>query len=64
MMVNQSLFTKPPIIRWELVNIINGTSAKPIPNDRTTWLATKAVVGFTPSAMITMGGTIVIILLR
>ena len=43
-----------------LVNIISGTNANAIPNDKTTWLMTRAYVGFTPKAIITNGGIIVI----
>lgn len=53
-------FCKLPMIRLLLVNIINGINANPIPKESMTWLNTNAEVGFTPDAIIIIGGIIVI----
>lgn len=57
-------FFNPPMISLLLVNIIKGTSAKAMPKDSTTWLATRAFVALTPERMIASGGIIVMARLR
>jgi len=42
-----------------LVKTINGTKAKAMPNDKTTWLITNAFVGLIPNKMMVNGGIIV-----
>ena len=53
------LLTNDPISFLLLVKMISGIRAKAIPNDKITWLITRAFEGFTPIKIITSGGVMV-----
>src|SRR5439155_16059050 len=57
--VVRRLLTCTPMTSRREVSMTSGISANGIPNERTTWLRTSALVGLTPIASTTSAGSIV-----